>query len=127
MVIKVGLLRNDTTGALVTTTTAATIAQSFQKNGRAVAADFSLYVATAPAEGAKAATDFVKQGYLMRADNVMYFTTIMPSGSFYSNGIRKRSDGVMCCTSSPNGAVRTQFDPLIGQVQIDQDGRVIIQ
>ena len=127
MAIKTGLLRNDTTGSLVTTTVAAGVAQTFQKNGRAVAADFSLYVATAPAEGAKGATDTVKQGYLMRSDGVIYFTTVMPSGSFYSNGIRKRSDGVAYMTSSPTGAVRTQFDPLIGQVLIDQNGGVIIQ
>lgn len=127
MAVIQGLLRNDTTGALVTTNTASTVSQSFQRNGRAVAADFSLYTATAPSEGAKASTDFVKQGYLMRLDSVLYITTTLPTGSFFTNGIRKRSDNVLYGTTSPTAPIRTTFDPLLGQVPIDANGGIYIQ
>jgi len=120
-------LNRGTAGQLDVTLTATTINQSFQRNGRAVAADFSLYVATAPAEGAKGATDKVMQGILMRADNVMYITTSNPTGTLsLPSGVKLRSDRVVVGTSSPTAPIRAAFDPLIGTVLIDAIGRLYV-
>lgn len=127
MPVRNGLMFNDA-GALAVTDAASTIAQSFQRNGRAVAADLSLYTAAAADEGEVEATDFVKQGFLMRADGVLYATDTLPDGAFFNpSGIRKRSDNVLYNTTSPSGKLRTTFDPLVGQVFIDENGGVYIQ
>jgi len=118
-------LNRGSAGQLDVTVTATTINQSFQRNGRAVAADFSLYIADAPAS--PGATDKVMQGILMRADNVMYLSTATLSGTAsLPSGIRVRSDRVVYGTGSPTAPLRTTFDPLIGTVMIDAIGRLYV-
>lgn len=118
-------LSRGSAGQLNVTITTATVAQSFQRNGRAIAADFSMYAVDAPAS--PGATDKVMQGVLMRADNVPYMSTATPSGTAaLPSGIRVRSDRVLYVTESPTAPLRTVFDPLIGQVFIDAAGRLYV-
>ena len=120
-------LNFNTAGALARTdATGSTVAQLFQKNGRAVAANFSLYYADAPAS--KGATDNVKQGVLMRADNVVYLTTTLPTtNTWLPSGIKVRADRVVYAVTSPVLPLRAAFDPLIGTVKIDANGGVYVQ
>lgn len=118
-------LNRGSAGQLDVTATAATIAQSFQRNGRAVAADFSLYTAEPPAS--PGATDKVMQGVLMRADNVVYLSTATPSGSLaLPSGIRLSPIRAIYGTSSPTAPLRSTFDPLVGTVLIDAIGRLYV-
>lgn len=110
---------------LSVTITAATINKSFIKNGRAVAADFSLYAANAPAS--PGATDKVVQGVLMREDGVIYVSTSILTPSFaLPSGISLGPDReVLIGPAAANtSAMRVVFDPLIGTVRIGSSGRV---
>ncbi len=118
-------LNRGTAGQLDVTVVTATQNQNTIRNGRSVAADFSLNVVAAPAT--PAATDKVRQGILMRADNTMYLSTSAPSGSLsLPSGIRVSAIRVPFGTSSPTAPLRTTFDPLIGQVFIDAVGRLFV-
>lgn len=125
MAIEYGLARGPLREILAYMRTG-TVDQSRMKEGRCVTAENMLILAEAPST--LGATDKIREGLAMTADNCLYCTFTEPTTKSYNaqTGLVTRPDGVLWATFNPNGIMRWIYVFLLGFVFIDSAGALVV-